>query len=91
MLKVPRQQDSKGGTNLSRPDYEEPQTVTAAKRNLIASLDKIHVGSIQDWDWHATILHLLGLHHKVLTYERYGLGERFAHQFETRVVDEIVT
>lgn len=44
--------------------------------------------SIQDW--HATILHLLGMNHKELVFERNGLGERLTHQFETRVVDEII-
>ena len=44
--------------------------------------------SIQDW--HATILHLLGLDHERLVYERNGLGERLTHQFEARVVREIL-
>ena len=44
--------------------------------------------SIQDW--HATILHLLGMHHEDLVFERNGLGERLTHQFEARVVREIL-
>lgn len=44
--------------------------------------------SIQDW--HATILHLLGLHHEELFIERNGLHEKLTHQFETRIVEEIL-
>ena len=44
--------------------------------------------SIQDW--HATILHLLGMNHEELTFDRNGLGERLTHQFETRVVEDIL-
>lgn len=44
--------------------------------------------SIQDW--HATILHLLGLHHDQLFFERNRLREKLTHQFGARVVREIV-
>lgn len=44
--------------------------------------------SIQDW--HATILHLLGLHHHDLFVDRNGLEERLTHTFETRVVQELI-
>jgi len=44
--------------------------------------------SIQDW--HATVLHLLGLDHKKLAFDRHGLDERLTHQFETRVVNEVL-
>jgi len=44
--------------------------------------------SIQDW--HATILHLLGLHHDDLFFTRNGLQEKLTHQFEPRVVKEIL-
>lgn len=44
--------------------------------------------SIQDW--HATILHLLGLRHEELFFERNGLHEKLTHQYEPRVVKEIL-
>jgi hypothetical protein len=44
--------------------------------------------SIQDW--HATILHLLGLHHDELFFERNRLREKLTHQFSVRVVREII-
>ncbi|MEZ6131674.1 MAG: DUF1501 domain-containing protein [Planctomycetaceae bacterium] len=42
-------------------------------------------------DFHATILHLLGLHHQKLFYMRSGLEERLTGIEPPRVVDEIVT
>jgi hypothetical protein len=41
-------------------------------------------------DWHATILHLLGLHHKELFFEQHGLKDRLTSVFEARVVKEIL-
>ena len=41
-------------------------------------------------DFHATILHLLGMDFRSLTYERHGLQERLTDQFPARVVSEIL-
>jgi hypothetical protein len=41
-------------------------------------------------DWHATILHQLGLHHEELFYERNGLKERLTGVREARVVTDIL-
>lgn len=41
-------------------------------------------------DFHATILHLLGLHYRELVFERHGLKERLTDQFPARVVKEIL-
>jgi hypothetical protein len=41
-------------------------------------------------DWHATILHLLGLHHEELFFDRNGLKERLTDTFEPRIVSEIL-
>ena len=41
-------------------------------------------------DFHATILHLLGLNFRDLVYERHGLKERLTDQFPARVVHEIL-
>jgi len=40
-------------------------------------------------DFHATVLHSLGLNFRDLTYERHGLRERLTEQFPARVVHEV--
>jgi len=40
-------------------------------------------------DWHATILHMLGMHHEELFFERNGLNERLTGVVKARVVKEI--
>jgi hypothetical protein len=56
--------------------------------------DEIGYAAVEDrvsiQDWHATILHLLGLDHERLVFERNGLDEKLTHQFETRVVDGVI-
>ena len=41
-------------------------------------------------DWHATILHLLGLDHAELFYEKHGLRNKLTGVEESRVVKEIL-
>ena len=41
-------------------------------------------------DWHATILHLLGLHHEELFVERNGLKERLTGVTKPRIVREVI-
>lgn len=41
-------------------------------------------------DWHATILHLLGLHHESLFIERNGLNERLTGVTHPRIVSEVL-
>jgi hypothetical protein len=41
-------------------------------------------------DFHATILHLLGLHHQKLHFKRSGLDERLTGVHEPRVVSELL-
>ena len=41
-------------------------------------------------DWHATILHLLGIDHERLSIDRSGLDERLTGVGEARVVEEIL-
>jgi hypothetical protein len=41
-------------------------------------------------DWHATILHLLGLHHEELFFERSGFKDRLTSTLPARVVKEIL-
>ncbi|MCC6589631.1 MAG: DUF1501 domain-containing protein [Bryobacterales bacterium] len=42
-------------------------------------------------DFHATVLHLLGLNHRNLVFQREGRGERITDEFPARVVTEIIT
>jgi hypothetical protein len=41
-------------------------------------------------DFHATMLHLLGMNYRDLVYERHGLNERLTDQFPSRVISEIL-
>jgi uncharacterized protein (DUF1501 family) len=42
-------------------------------------------------DWHATILHLLGLDYQQLFFEQDGLKEKLTSQYECRVIREILS
>jgi len=50
-----------------------------------AALNRV---SVQDF--HATILHLLGMNHRDLVFAREGRNERITDEFPTRVVQEII-
>ena len=58
------------------------------------STDELGFAAAQDkvsvQDWHATLLHLLGLHHEDLFHSRNGLKERLTSVFKARVVREII-
>lgn len=41
-------------------------------------------------DWHATILHLLGLHHETLFIARNGLNERLTGVTHPRIINEVI-
>ncbi|MBM3775690.1 MAG: DUF1501 domain-containing protein [Acidobacteria bacterium] len=41
-------------------------------------------------DWHATILHLLGLHHEQLFFERNGFQEKLTFTYPARITREIL-
>lgn len=41
-------------------------------------------------DWHATILHLLGLHHEELFFDQFGLKEKLTSVETARVVREVL-
>ena len=41
-------------------------------------------------DWHATILHLLGLHHEELFFERNGFRDKLTGTFPVRIVNEVL-
>jgi hypothetical protein len=47
-------------------------------------------GRVSVPDWHATILHLLGLHHDELFFEQNGLKEKLTGVVTARVVQEVL-
>jgi arylsulfatase A-like enzyme len=56
--------------------------------------DELGMSSVEDRvsvpDWHATILHLLGMHHEGLFYEQNGLKEKLTGVLEAHVVKGIL-
>ena len=61
---------------------------------VYGATNDIGMAAVQDRvsiaDWHATILHCLGLDHHKLVYNRNGLDERLTSVFEDRVIKEIM-
>jgi Protein of unknown function (DUF1501) len=47
-------------------------------------------GKVTVPDWHATILHLLGLHHEELFFEQHGFKEKLTSVEAARVVKEVL-
>ena len=56
--------------------------------------DEIGFAAVEDrvsvTDWHATILHLLGLDHERLLFDRHGFGERLTGTAPARVVEGVL-
>ena len=61
---------------------------------VYGSTDEFGFASVENrvsiQDWHATILHLLGLDYDRLNFARNGLEEKLTHVFNTRVVHEVI-
>ena len=55
--------------------------------------DELGFSAVEDQvtvqDWHATILHQLGLNHETLTYNRNGFEEKLTGTFETKLIGRI--
>jgi Protein of unknown function (DUF1501) len=47
-------------------------------------------GRVSVTDWHATILHLLGMNYQELVYDQNGLKEKLTSVFEARIVKEVL-
>jgi hypothetical protein len=64
------------------------------KGTVYGSTDEFGFASVENrvsiQDWHATILHLLGMNHDRLHFQRNGLEEKLTHTYPTRVVEEII-
>lgn len=94
------QTQTKSGPNVAGRDHG-PYGFTSwmagggVKRGFVfGSTDDVGYAAVENrvsiQDWHATILHLLGLYYEDLTVDRNGLEEKLTHQHETRVVTEIL-
>jgi hypothetical protein len=61
---------------------------------VLGTTDDLGFAAVEDRvsvpDWHATILHLLGLHHEELFVERSGFKERLTGVAKARVVEQIL-
>ena len=42
-------------------------------------------------DYHATVLHQLGLNHEELVYEHNGRNERLTDVYDAHVINELIT
>ena len=58
---------------------------TTDELGFAAAEDRVSVS-----DWHATMLHLLGLHHEELFYKRNGLKEKLTGVEKVRIVKELL-
>jgi hypothetical protein len=62
---------------------------------VLGETDELGFAAVQDRvsveDWHATILHLLGLHHESLFVERNGLKERLTGVTHPRIISQILS
>jgi hypothetical protein len=61
---------------------------------VLGATDELGFAAVEDRvsveDWHATVLHLLGLHHEQLFVERNGLKERLTGVTHPRIVTEVI-
>lgn len=61
---------------------------------VLGATDELGFAAVEDRvsveDWHATILHLLGLHHEELFIQRNGLRERLTGVTQPRIVREVI-
>lgn len=61
---------------------------------VLGATDELGFAAVQDRvsieDWHATILHLLGLHHESLFIERNGLNERLTGVTHPEIISPVL-
>ena len=65
------------------------------KRGIVyGSTDELGYEAVENkvsvTDWHATILHLLGLDYRKLVFDQNGLAEKLTSVYEARIVKEIL-
>ena len=61
---------------------------------VLGQTDELGFAAVEDRvgipDWHATLLHLIGLSHEDLYFERNGLKERLTGVTEAKVIQKII-
>lgn len=98
-LPIAQLTDDKSDQNAGRDHNKNAFTTWMAGAGIkggtvFGSTDELGLAAVQDKvsvpDWHATILHLLGLNSDELFYPRNGLNDRLTGVAEARVVKEIL-
>ena len=99
-LPIAQLPDDKNEQNAGRDHNKNAFTTWMAGAGIksgtvFGATDELGLAAIENKvsvpDWHATILHLLGLNYEELFYDRNGLKERLTGVAEARVVKEIIT
>ncbi len=96
MAQVQSKGDKKAGRDHGPYGFTSWMAGGGAKPGVVyGNTDDIGYASVQNrvsiQDWHATILHLLGLNYRDLAFARNGLEEKLTHQLKARVVHEILS
>lgn len=86
---------SKNGRDHNRQGFTTWMAGAGVKAgNIHGATDEFGYAAVEDRvsvpDFHATVLHLLGLDHHGLVFERNGLRERLTSVYEPRVVSELL-
>jgi hypothetical protein len=98
-LPIAQIRDSSDEANAGRDHNKNAFSVWMAgggvKRGLTyGATDELGFAAVENrvsvWDWHATILHLLGIDVQKLTYDVHGLKERLTGVFDYKVVKDIL-
>ncbi len=99
-LPIAQLADDKSERNAGRDHNKNAFTTWMAGAGVrggtvFGATDELGFAAVEDKvsvpDWHATILHLLGLRHEDLFAERNGLQERLTGVMDARIVREILT
>jgi hypothetical protein len=97
--RLPLAQNRAGGNGIGRDHGPKGFTVWLAGGGtkggtIYGTTDELGYKAVENpvsvHDYHATILHQLGLNYRDLAFERHGLNERLTDQFPARVVSEIL-
>ncbi|MBI3867684.1 MAG: DUF1501 domain-containing protein [Verrucomicrobia bacterium] len=87
--------DAKAGRDHNKNAFTTWMAGAGVKRGFVlGETDELGLAAVKDKvsvpDWHATLLHLLGLNYDALHIERNGLKERLTGVTDARVVREIL-
>jgi len=92
--------DGNGGDRAGRDHNKNAMATWLAGAGIkggtqYGATDELGFAAVEDkvtvQDWHATILHLLGLENDQLVFERLGLEEKLTHIFDAHVIKGILS